>query len=87
MKVDATLEIELAGVDSDELEALLEIFDSLKAKVLEKSVSASPRREPRRILVRDMKLVSQDSEAPQRRSKPPLRQRDVFAYPQNKICG
>ena len=91
MKVDATLEIEIEGVDSDELEALLEIFDSLKAKVLEKKVSASPRREPRRILVRDMKLVSQDSEpvveAPQRRSKPPLSHRDVFAYPQNKICG
>lgn len=91
MKVDATLEIELEGVASDELEALLEIMASLKAKVLEKKVSASPRREPRRILVRDMKLVSQDSEpvveAPQRRSVATLGRRDVYAYPQNKICG
>ena len=84
MKVDATLEIEIEGVASEELEALLELMSGLKAKVLEKKVSPSARRKPRRVLVRDMKRVV---EAPQRRSKPPLSRRDVFAYPQNKICG
>lgn len=84
MKVDATLEIEIEGVASEELEALLELMSGLKAKVLEKKVSPSARREPRRVLVRDMKRVV---EAPQRRSVATLGRRDVYAYPQNKICG
>ena len=84
MKVDATLEIEIEGVASEELEALLELMSGLKAKVLEKKVSPSARREPRRVLVRDMKRVV---EAPQRRSVATLGRRDVYADPQNKICG
>ncbi len=84
MKVDATLEIEIEGVASEELEALLELMSGLKAKVLEKKVSPSARREPRRVLVRDMKRVV---EAPQRHSVETLGRRDVYAYPQNKICG
>ena len=75
MKVDATLEIEFGGVSSDELEALLEIVASLPAKIITKRLTKPVSAARQRQLRAARRVLVRDLN------------RDVYAYPQNKICG